>query len=76
MPDAAELLRAGGTAFSSGAVIHPFNFCPYSPECVEGDFCEPRHCGVIGSSACNRRAEAMMLPALSLLLALIHDVSG
>src|SRR5215203_4499293 len=28
MPDAAELLRAGGTAFSSGAVIHPFSFCP------------------------------------------------
>ena len=29
MPDVAELLRAGGTAFSSRAVIHPFNFCPY-----------------------------------------------
>jgi hypothetical protein len=40
MPDVAELLRAGGTAFSSRAVIHPFNFCPYSPECVEGEFSE------------------------------------
>jgi hypothetical protein len=39
---------------------------------VEGEFSERRHCGVIGSSACNRRAEAMMLPALPLLLALIH----
>src|SRR5918995_5682379 len=40
MPDVAELLSAGGTAFSSRAVIHPFNSCPYSPECVEGEFCE------------------------------------
>ena len=40
MPDVAEHLRAGGTAFSSRAVIHTFNICPYSPECVEGVFSE------------------------------------
>jgi hypothetical protein len=40
MPDVAELLSAGGTAFCSRAVIHPFNFCPYSPECVEEEFSE------------------------------------
>jgi len=23
----------------------PFSFCPYSPECVKGKFCEVRHDG-------------------------------
>ena len=36
------------------------------------DFCEVRRDGVLRSSARKRRAEAMMLPALPLLLALIH----
>ena len=40
MPDVAELLRAVDTAFSSRALIRLFNFCPYSPECVEGLFSE------------------------------------
>jgi hypothetical protein len=26
-------------------------FCPYSSECVEEEFCELRHNGVLGSSA-------------------------
>jgi hypothetical protein len=49
-------------------------FSPYSAECVEGEFSEVelRDNGVFGSSAHKRRAEAMMLPALPLLLVLIH----
>ena len=48
---------------------------PYSPYCLDVEFCELRHDGVLGSSARKRRAEATVLPALPL-LALIHERRG
>src|SRR5215211_959661 len=41
-----ELSRAG----LCSSVGPPY--CPYSPKCVEGEFCELRHHGVLGSSPC------------------------
>jgi hypothetical protein len=49
----------------------PPSFRPYSPECVEVEFCELRHNGVLRSSAWGRGASkrkkgyvVLLLPAL------------
>jgi hypothetical protein len=54
MPDVAELLRAGGTAISCRAVIHPFTFCPIHPGAWKGNSANFVTSEKVGSGASSR----------------------